>query len=188
MTDSKTITICVYGAASSTIDPVYLRAGEILGEGIARRGWRLVFGAGATGMMGAVLKAVKQENGKAVGVAPAFFDEPGVLAEGLDDLLLVRTMRERKAFMESFATAFVITPGGIGTLEEFFEILVLKQLGQLDAPIFMLNTEGFFDPLLDAMKSMEEKRFISPETFDLFEVWDRPDILLVQLDIELGNY
>lgn len=188
MTHSKTTSICVYGAASSTIDQAYLSAGAELGKGIARRGWRLVFGAGATGMMGAVLEGVKEENGKTAGVAPTFFDEPGVLADELDDLLLVSTMRERKAFMESFASAFVMTPGGIGTLEEFYEILVLKQLGQLDAPIALLNTENFFTPLLEAMKSMEDKRFISSGTFRLFEVFDSPNSLLSWLDTQLTSY
>lgn len=182
MTQSKTIGICVYGASSDAIDPSFIQAGEALGKGIAGRGWRLVFGAGATGMMGAAVRGVKSEGGKATGIAPFFFDQPGVLYNDLDDMLFVRTMRERKAFMESFASAFVITPGGIGTLEEFYEILVLKQLAQLDAPIAILNTNNFYTPLLDAMGAMSAQHFIAPDTFSLFEVFETPEEVLAWLD------
>lgn len=187
MAQSLPVSICVYGAASDDIAPDYIQAGMALGEGIAKRGWRLVFGAGDTGMMGAVLRGVKKEDGKAVGIAPFFFNEPGVLSDNLDDLLLVRTMRERKAFMESYASAFVMSPGGIGTLEEFFEVLVLKQLHQLDAPIALLNTDGFFDPLPATLDSMREKGFVSDSVFDLFAVFETPDDLLNWLEEQLSS-
>lgn len=187
MTQSKTIGICVYGASSDAIDPSFIQAGESLGQGIAQRGWRLVFGAGATGMMGAAVRGVKAAGGKAAGIAPFFFDQPGILYNDLDDMLFVRTMRERKAFMESFSSAFVITPGGVGTLEEFYEILVLKQLAQLDAPIAILNTNNFYTPLLDAMGSMSAQHFIAPDVFHLFEVFQTPEEVLAWLDQTLSR-
>lgn len=167
---NRQIGICVYGASSNAIDPSYIEAGEALGKGIADHGWRLVFGAGATGMMGAAVRGVKSEGGIAAGIAPDFFNQPGVLFDQLDDLLFTRTMRERKAFMESLADAFVVTPGGIGTLEEFYEILTLKQLGQLSKPLLILNTNGYYDALLEAMRKMQDAGFITESTMELFSV------------------
>ena len=120
--------ICVYGAASPTIDPHYIEEGERLGREMIKRGHSLVFGGGGNGMMGAAARGAKQENGYILGVVPKFFDEEEVekLCDFCNELVMPDTMRERKQIMEDNSDAFIVTPGGIGTYEEFFEILTLN--------------------------------------------------------------
>ena len=132
--------ICVYGASSDTIHPDFLKAGEALGSAMARRGHSLVFGGGGHGLMGAVARGVASSGGSITGVAPRFFNVDGVLFDGCTEFVYTDTMRERKAIMEERADAFLMTPGGIGTFEEFFEILTLRQLGRHNKPISVLNT------------------------------------------------
>lgn len=137
--------ICVYGASSDAIDSMFIRAGETLGERMAERGHELVFGGGAHGMMGAVARGMTKKGGRIIGVAPSFFQVDGVLYEQCDEFLYTETMRERKQLMEDRADAFIMTAGGIGTLEEFFEILTLRQLERHKKPIAVLNTDGYYD-------------------------------------------
>lgn len=113
--------VCVYGASSNDIDRSYIEETEYLGREIAKRGHTLVYGAGANGLMGAVARGVYEENGTIIGVTPSFFNVDGILFENVSELITTETMRERKQIMEDKADAFIITPGGIGTLEEFFE-------------------------------------------------------------------
>lgn len=143
---------CVYGAASDLIDPHYLAVGERLGSAMAEAGYGLVFGGGASGMMGAVARGVRARNGHIIGVAPSFFHVDGVLYAHCDEMISTETMRERKQIMEDRANGFIVTPGGIGTFEECFEILSLLQLGRTTKPIAFLNINNYFtalDSLLD---------------------------------------
>lgn len=174
--------VCVYGGASNDVSGKYLQAANQIGGELARRGWRLVNGAGDTGMMGAAIRGALEFGGDVTGIAPFFFRQPGVLYDNGDDIIFTRTMRERKAFMESLSNAFITTPGGIGTLEEFYEILTLKQLGQLDAPLVLLNLEGYYDRLLDMMKGMENEGFIHPTTMALFKVCTTVEETFAYLD------
>lgn len=129
--------ICVFGASSAHIDDVYIKTVEELGEKMARRGHSLVFGAGGSGLMGAAARGVKRGGGHVHGVVPSFFKERGIekLFEDCDELTITETMRERKAIMEDLADAFIITPGGVGTFEELFEVVTLKQLNRHDKAI-----------------------------------------------------
>ena len=122
--------ICVFGAASPTIDPEYIKRVEELGRELARRGHSLVFGAGANGLMGAAARGVHEGGGRVLGVIAKFFDEEDVEAiyDKCDELIFTDTMRQRKETMENNADAFIVVPGGIGTFEEHFEILTSKQL------------------------------------------------------------
>ena len=124
--------ICVYGAASSLIAQSYKDAAKDLGKKIAKRGDSLVFGGGANGVMGAVAEGVYEEKGHILGVVPKFFKEANseVSFKKCSEYIYTDTMRERKCEMEKNCDAFIIAPGGIGTLDEFFEILTLKQLGR----------------------------------------------------------
>lgn len=133
--------ICVYGASSPTIDPKYIEMVEKMGEEMALRGHSLVFGGGANGLMGAAARGVKKGKGYIVGVIPKFFNEENIEAvyDECDELIEPDTMRQRKQIMEDNADAFIITPGGIGTFEEFFEILTLKQLCRHNKPIVIYN-------------------------------------------------
>ena len=123
--------ICIFGASSATIDKSYIEAVENLAEKMARRGHSLVFGAGATGVMGAAARGVKRGGGYIQGVIPEFFREEGVerIYNDCDLLTFTDSMAQRKTMMEDLADAFIIAPGGIGTLEEFYEVITLKQLG-----------------------------------------------------------
>lgn len=166
--------ICVFGAASKTIDEKYINPVEDMGEYLAKSGHNLVFGAGSTGEMGAAARGFKKGGGTIHGVVPEFFKEE--LSEfvnwNCDKLTLTETMRERKAIMEDEADAFVIAPGGAGTFEEFFEILTLKQLGQHRKPIAIYNIDGYYNHLIDALKYAVETNFIRLTCEQLYGVFD----------------
>ncbi len=166
--------ICVFGAASVLIDKKYLVEVEKMGEYLAKRGHNLVFGAGGTGCMGAASRGFKKGGGRIHGVVPSFFKED--LDEYVnwecDVMTLTETMRERKGIMEDEADAFIITPGGIGTFEEFFEILTLKQLGRLKKPIAVFNVFGYYNSLNDAIEHSIATGFIKPTCRTLFRSFD----------------
>lgn len=170
--------ITVYGAASDQIDKKYKDAGELLGKTMAQRGHDLVFGAGDNGVMGAVARGVKSGNGEIIGVSPTFFDVDGILYPDCTNLIYTETMRERKKILEDEADAFIIAPGGVGTLDEFFEILTLKQLQQHNKAIAIYNFDGYFDGILEWLKTATEKEFISDITLGLYQVYDDVDQML----------
>lgn len=173
--------ICVYGASSDAIDPVYIREGERLGRCMAAKGCRLIFGGGATGMMGAIARGVTEGGGSLVGIAPRFFDQEGVLYRQCTEFIFTDTMRQRKERMEREADGFLVLPGGIGTLEEFFEIFTLKQLGQHEKPIGILNTQGYYDPLEQLLCHLEENRFMSPQCRMLYRMEEDGEELVTYL-------
>ena len=139
--------ICVYGASSNEIANGYLTHGKEMGIAMARHGHDLVFGGGNTGLMGAVARGVHCAGGKVIGVAPRFFNVDGILYPDCNEIIYTDTMRQRKEKMEQLSDAFLITPGGIGTLDEFFEIFTLRQLGRHRKPIALLNTNGYYQPI-----------------------------------------
>lgn len=120
--------------------------------------------------MGAVARGAASKNGHIIGVTPSFFDVDGILYEGDMELIKTETMRERKQIMEESADAFIMVPGGIGTYEEFFEILTLKQLGRHGKAIVIYNINGFFDDLLAMMKATSDKGFMSNATNEIYIV------------------
>ncbi len=164
--------ICVYGASSSIIDQIYLDTSYQLGETLAEKGHTLVFGAGKYGMMGACADGALAHGGKVIGVTPRFFLPDGVIHEHCTELILTDTMRERKKAMEDNSDGFIVLPGGVGTFEEFFEILVGRQLAQHAKPIAILNIAGYFDGLLAYLHEITDKMFVNPRAFDLFLVSD----------------
>ncbi|MBO5955219.1 MAG: TIGR00730 family Rossman fold protein [Clostridia bacterium] len=174
--------ICVYGASSDAIDKRYIEAGELLGEEMAKRGHSLVYGGGAHGLMGAVARGMTKGGGKIVGVAPSFFEVDGVLYEKCTEFIYTETMRERKQIMEESADAFIMTPGGIGTYEEFFEILTLKQLDRHPKAIAILNTLGYFDPLEELMKRTADLNFMRHKSLELYAIFSEPEALLSYLE------
>ena len=153
--------ICIYGASGDRLDAAYFEAARALGRELGRRGHSLLFGGGAHGLMGACAEGAAETGAEIVGIAPRFFDEPGVLFAGCTRFVWTESMRERKAAMEDGADAFVVLPGGIGTLEEFFETLTLKQLGLHGKPIALLNTRGYFDALRALLEQAAEGGFMS---------------------------
>ena len=176
--------ICVFGAASSAIDKKYVELTEKLCESMARRGHELVFGAGASGLMGAAARGTRKGGGKVTGVIPTFFRDETIEAidDQCDELIFTETMRERKMTMEDNADAFIVVPGGIGTFEEFFEVLTLKQLGRHVKPIALYNIDGYFDNLMAFMAHCQEEKFINKSCNSLYICSNDPDELFRYLE------
>lgn len=176
--------ICVYGASSTELDKEYSDKVEELGKEMAKRGHGLVFGGGAQGLMGAAVRGVSSENGYSLGVAPTFFDKPGILFEGCSEFIFTETMRERKEIMENRSDAFVMLPGGIGTFEEFFEVLSAKQLAQMDKPIAIFNINGYYDSLIEMINEAVAKGFIKESCLGLYGVFDNAAAMLDYIEAE----
>lgn len=166
--------ICVFGASSAHIDKKYITAVERLGEELARRGHSLVFGCGGTGLMGASARGFKSGGGYIHGIVPSFFRDEGVeqLFPDCDKITYTKTMSERKQLMEDEADAFIIVPGGIGTFEEFFEVLTLKQLGRHDKAIAVFNVDGYYDNLEKFMREVAERKFITFACYELYSYFN----------------
>ncbi|MGC9467888.1 MAG: TIGR00730 family Rossman fold protein [Anaerolineae bacterium] len=154
--------ICVYCSSSDAIAPGYFVAARALGKRISTRGDTLVYGGAAVGLMGALAQEVKAGEGTVVGVMPYLLQTERLTFEDADELILTQDMRERKAVMEKQADAFVVLPGGFGTLEELSEILTLRQLGVHTKPIVLLNVDGFYDPLVALFEHFYRQRFAKP--------------------------
>lgn len=155
--------ICVYCGSSTELDVVYIEAARELGRLIAARGHSLVYGAGNIGLMGELAAAVKEAGGHVTGVIPQRLVAYGLASEHIDELIVTETMAERKAIMESKAQGFIALPGGFGTLEELFQVLTLKQLHYLQAPIVLLNIAGFYDALLGCLEQLYAQHFARAE-------------------------
>lgn len=171
---SKKYYACVYGGASPKLDNLYIKETEKLGKIIADSGYSLVYGAGASGCMGAVARGVKENNGYVMGISPHFIKEFEPIFE-CDNTVMVDTMSERKMLMEKHADIFIIAPGGIGTMDEFFQVLTLKYLNQLDTPIVILNTNGFYDSLISLINNLADSKAVIPEIAEYFDVVDSAD-------------
>lgn len=172
--------ICVFGAASSEIDKKYIDDVEMMAEELAKAGHNLVFGAGGQGLMGAAARGFKKGGAKITGVIPTFFKEAEVEAiyEECDELIYTDTMRERKAIMEDNADAFVIVPGGIGTFEELFEVLTLKQLGRHNKPIAIFNCNGYYDKMEAMLNTSIEEGFVRHTCREIYSYVENTDELI----------
>ena len=164
--------ICVYGAASPYIDETYKERVEELGREMVKRGHSLVFGGGGHGLMGAVARGVRSQGGYILGVIPEFFGDENIEAifDSCDKLIEPKTMRERKQIMEDNADAFIMVPGGIGTFEEFFEILTSKQLCRHNKPIAVYDINNYYSDLETMMQSAVRKKFVKKSTMELYKV------------------
>ncbi len=176
--------ICVYGAASPTIDKKYIEITEEMGKAMVKRGHSLVFGGGGNGLMGATARGVKSEDGYIMGVIPKFFrdEEIEAVCDICDKLIEPDTMRERKQIMEENCDAFMVVPGGIGTYEEFFEILTSKQLCRHNKPIAIYNQMGYYNELYATMVQAVKKNFIKPDCLELFKISDNLDELFSYIE------
>lgn len=179
--------ICMYGASSNRIDQSFMDATEKLGEKLSARGHSLVFGGGTNGLMGAAARGFYKNKGKIIGIAPSFFNVDGVLFENCDEFYYPDTMRHRKAQMEEQSDAFIITPGGVGTFDEFFEILTLKQLGLHAKPIAIFNINGYFDSLVSLFENCIEKGFMDERTTALCPVFNDADQLIDYIENYKGE-
>ncbi len=155
--------ICVYCGSADGLRAEYLNAAFEMGEAIAKAGLRLVYGAGKTGLMGAVADGALQAGGQVTGVVPTLLNTPQLIHAGLTELEVVDTIHLRKARMSELADAFIALPGGYGTLEELFESLTWAQIGLHQKPIGLLNTLGYYDTLLKLVQHALSEGFIYAE-------------------------
>jgi hypothetical protein len=166
--------ICIFGAASDKIDQSYIDAVEHLGELMGKQGHTLIFGAGSEGLMGAAARGIEKAGGEIYGIVPKFFLQEKIegLFERCTHLITTETMRERKAKMEDMAEAFIIVPGGIGTFEEMFEIITLKQLGRHNKPIAIYNINNYYDSLEEMMENSMREGFVREKCSTLYQYFD----------------
>ena len=176
--------VCVFCGSSEGSRPAYGDAAAALGRQIAQVGLRLVYGGACVGLMGRVADAALEEGGEVVGVIPDALVEREVVHHGLSKLLVVDSMHSRKARMAELADAFVVLPGGLGTLEETFEVWTWAQLGLHDKPIGLLDVEGYWEPLATLLDHAVEEGFVRPVHRALLMRRTDPEHLLQ----DLANY
>ncbi len=173
--------VCVFCASSSRVDGVYLEAARDLGRRLGRDGIQLVYGGASIGLMGEVARGVHDEQGRVVGVLPEFFKDKDIEYSEADELIVTGNMRERKAVMDERSDAFVVLPGGVGTLEEAMEIFSLIQLRQTTKPLVFLNTNGFYDNLMIHLEQIVEQKFAKEETLKMFALLGTPEDVMTFL-------
>ena len=166
--------ICLFGASSNSLDEIYYEQAKELGHEIARAGHTLIYGGSDCGLMRSCSDGVLDEGGRLLGIAPRFFNDAGILNKKCADFIYTDTMSERKQKMEDEADAFIMVPGGIGTYDEFFETMTLKQLNLHSKPLALLNTADYFLPLLKMLEDCASKGFMDPGCLGLFKVCDTP--------------
>lgn len=174
----KIQSVSVFCGSRSGNNPIFASAASNLGTLLAKEKIKLIYGAGNIGLMGVIADACLAANGHVIGVIPTKLVEKEVAHKGLSELFVVDSMHERKALMASKSEAFIALPGGFGTCDELFEILTWAQLGIHHNPIGILNTAGFFDPLLEWIDQMIEQGFVKPKFRQLLLVATKPEELL----------
>ncbi len=162
--------LCVYCGSSGSVDQVYLEAAEQTGTLLAEKGIRLVFGGGGIGLMGTVADAVLAGGGEVIGVMPKFLEDIEVAHERITELIVVDSMHTRKQKMFDLSDAFLVLPGGYGTLDEMIEIITWKQLRRHDKPVLLVNVAGYWDPFQTLIDSIIKKGFAQPKDFELFTI------------------
>jgi uncharacterized protein (TIGR00730 family) len=173
--------VTVYCSASRDVPGVYLHAAVELGRGIAASGWTLVYGGNYVGCMAAVADGARAGGGKVVGITPRLLVDEGIADQRCNELIVTDGMRGRKALLELRGDAFIALPGGLGTFEELFEVLVGRLLGYHDKPIVLLNVSRYYDPLLAMIEHGIEQRFIKPKARDAYFVAGTVDAAVAHL-------
>ena len=167
---TPTFSLCVYCGSRPGTDPAYVDAARAVGEWIGRHGGQLVYGGGRNGLMGVVADATMAAGGRVVGIIPKALVEKEWAHHGCSELHVVDTMHERKRLMAEHADAFLALPGGIGTLEELFEVWTWRQLGYHDKPVGLLNLGGYYDSLLAFLRTSVQQQFMGDWQMDLIRV------------------
>ncbi|MFS2317180.1 TIGR00730 family Rossman fold protein [Maricaulis sp. D1M11] len=175
--------ICVYCGSNPGKSPAFMKAAQKLGRELAQREITLVYGGGQVGLMGEVADATLEAGGRVVGVIPEFMALKEIAHLGLSELHVVHTMHARKAKMEQLADGFIALPGGIGTMEELFEIWTWGQLGQHRKPFGLLNVDGFYDDLVRFIDGMTQKGFLAPMHRNALQVSDSMADLLEAFEV-----
>ena len=173
--------ICVYCGSSDKVPDVYLKAAREMGAALANQDITLVYGAGSTGVMGALADAVLDVGGEVWGIMPKIFDTPQLAHEKLTRYEVVDNMHLRKARMIEVSDGFIALPGGFGTFEELFEVITWAQIGLHRKPVGLLNSCGYYDPLIAMVEHADKEGFIYSEHRQLFSFADSPGELLTAL-------
>lgn len=179
--------LCVYCGSRFGTQPAHAETARQLGRALAEAGWSLVYGGGNVGLMGGVADAALAGGAPVLGVIPDSLMRREVGHPGLSELKVVGNMHERKLAMAEAADAFVALPGGIGTLEEIFEVWSWRHLGYHDKPVALLDVAGYYQPLLAFLRQGREEGFIDAGQADGLQVFDRVDTLLQALRRQVGN-
>lgn len=155
--------ITVYLGASFGNDPIYKETAVEIGRWIARDGHTLIYGGSGVGLMGVLADTVMENGGEVIGIEPQFFIDAGMLHEGITKTITTETMAERRLMMMEMGDAFIAIPGGVGTLDEISEVIVMMTLGDHDKPCILYNKNGYYDPLREMFDRMTEAGFVTEE-------------------------
>lgn len=166
--------ICIYGASSNDINPIYKEAAREVGSLIAKAGYALVSGGGATGLMGSAIDGALEAGGETVGVLPSFMIERGWQHGGLTRMVETEDMHQRKSLMARLSAAVIALPGGCGTLEELLEIITWRQLNLYRGNVVILNVEGYYDPLIKMLEKTVREGFMREDHLELWRVSTSP--------------
>ncbi len=180
-TISRIRSVCVFCGAARGNNPAYAEALAELGRGLAERDMTLINGGGAVGLMGVTADAVLAAGGRAIGIIPQRLMDREVGHKAMTELHVVQSMHERKAKMSELSDAFVAAPGGIGTFEELFEVYTWRQIGYHDKPVLLLNTAGYYDPLICFLDQCVANGLFQPAMRAALGVFDTPAALLDHL-------
>lgn len=175
-------TIVIYGASSPHVDDIFKEQAFELGSLLASAGRRIVTGAGSTGLMAAVEDGALSAGGHVTGIIPQFMIDNGWLHKGLTEVISTKDMHERKSRMAAMADAAIALPGGTGTFEELFEVITWKMLGLFVKPIVILNTDSYYDPLLEMLERTSQRQFMSPYFLDIWKVASNPAQVIELID------
>ena len=175
--------VCVFLGSSLGAKPQYTEAAKLLGKELATRNLELVYGGASVGLMGVLAQSVLDNDGVAIGVLPKFLGDKEIAHQQLTKLHIVHNMHERKQLMADLADAFITLPGGLGTLEELFEVWTWANIGVHNKPIGLLNVEGFFDPLIDMLNHFTEENFLRNKAKNYVKIAHSVSDLLDQFDL-----
>lgn len=171
-------TVCVFCASSSMVDKSYMNAAVSLADVCCNNDIRVIYGGGAVGLMGALATRILEKGGKVTGIIPDFMIELEWAHTEVSEMIVVEDMRERKRQLIENVDAVIALPGGIGTLEELMEVSTLKQLGLFNKPIFIVNTDGFYDTLIKFFEEMVAKNFMNENNHGIWCVIEDPSQLI----------
>lgn len=173
--------VCVYCGSRPGLDPAYMAGAQALGTALAAQQWRLVYGAGDVGLMGAVARAAQAAGGNTFGVIPRHLVDWEVAKTDLTRYVVTETMHERKKVMFMNCDAVVVLPGGAGSLDELFEVLTWRQLGLHAKPVVILNTNGYWDPLMALLDHVVAQGFADASLLDYLTVADTVEVVIAHL-------
>ncbi|NTW48807.1 MAG: TIGR00730 family Rossman fold protein [Chlorobiales bacterium] len=174
--------LCVFCGSSSGATSAYKETATLFGKALAKNGIRLVYGGGSVGLMGVVATAALQNGGEVIGVIPKFLADKELALPTVSNLHVVGSMHERKALMSDLSDGFVALPGGVGTLEELFEVFTWAQLGLHTKPCGVLNVDGYYNSLIEFLKHTVDQRFMKEQNFQMLLVDENSERLMEKMN------